>query len=1822
MPVAALLALAISPLAAKAQIACARATSAIDRAICASPVLLGLDRDLVIAFGEALRRAPQDADNLRQAQRSWLAARQQACGAEPAARLPACLDQAFASRIATLAGKPLQAERETAPTWPAPSAASPPPVAAIALPAMPAPEARMSRDRFMAALDAPVMETLLEVTRPGRFALRTESPSGTALQLVDMLTGPSDISGQAGASDGRIDPLLDIGTYKLRAFAAAGATGETRLTATPFTELVPPALLRPGDSISGELTDLHQRGFWVVVDQQRILRLEAAGRALADLRIWRDGRELVNEAPAVDAIEPTAGHPLNRILFHQQLEPGTYLVTAYGGPALPWADGAAAQPFYLRLDASAAFAEGWLSGQIGPLGSEILSVQSQADSFRLELPEPAAVTLSVTTGEAEPASVEMARNSRVPVVTIRPGRRGNATRMVEIRGAAGQRFQLRAFGDGSVARATRAGNFLVAAEMPGLGGDDVPATAILLRSEQGQPDTVAAAAAPRIGTGQAWRARFNLNGAATLLMQVVSPGPVAVRTRGVALRASLQPLLGDQAPPPANGDSNGIWNLAAGWYRLRLEPQADATGILDLTVGPPGLLPDAPTPRQPSGPVLSFGPQTIAAGQSLRAIGNQGAAALIVRPLPLNLAAGPLVVTQPAGQVLELPLAGPLDGAVVATAVGEGPAAVEMLAGRTPSLRLPATANSRNLILAMRRPTPAMPRPLPRAAQDVPALVAGRPAFLDLARDASRSFALKVAEGGLYRVETTGRVMTTGRLGTAFIPGLAASEASAGIGSNMLIQCYLRAGLYQLTIQAQGSSGRLGVLARPAPLLQGGVLRPEGGARIALPAGTGVAFPLEIAEAGRFRFDLLSLGRVVRARLEDAEGWPILPDGALDGTEQSLPAGRYRLVVEPVDVESRVLARLTTLRPAVILSGHGPHALGFGAVARNQWREPAGRGAPRDPDLWEFSLAGPADVTIAIGDGMGAALHRMAAEAPGERVGLLAGGTPVAGSLPAGRYRIMARATGRNDRLDYTLQLTSDALQPGSMRRVTLPATLPFAIAEDRVVGLTSFGNIDLRAVLRDGEGRVVARDDDRSGDWNIAMSRLLPVGRYTLELLPAATLDTKASPGNSSGEDAEDDAASPEDAPADQDDSTTEMSPEDETLAAARMVEIRLTLPEANPEQALPPPGDIALTGGSVHRLSLPAAPEGSLMVVTARSDDELVLSLERRQADGTWRAVGTDRGLAPLLAAPAEAGAQWRAAVWAVDGGASAIRFSARFPAPPAQSLGPVATATTEGLPELAVARIALPDAAAVMLAGPASAWLAGSMAGQALTPPEAGIILPQSRLLWLLSRGGMHVDVTALRPDAAAPLVLNLAAGTVATLPAGERPRIWIARGDAAALDAGLGMDLAQGSAFAFAAPGVPLRLRGASGDTASRASLRLLEPDMLEPLVIAGQGFGGTLAAHGALPLRLPPGRQQVRLDLPPGVGAVLGRDARGAATVWSGDTALSRLLEGDWGDILLVNTTDGPLPAAISLSPAGEKPMAVTPDSVLRRFFGAAGSVALPVAAAAGQRLAVAGATGWHFVDAKGQLVRDSLTPLSGPGWLVVEHGPGPVLVWLEGAGSRPWPETPPRAVSMPVRMAMEGPAMALALAPEAPALVHVSISAPVLLGLDGETPTLFAVGAEQGRFLPAGPATLRLLPPQDGPLTGTLTLTAMPVRPIGEGLGQPVMVAPGGTALFGFTLGRDATLGLGVRADPDRAVVRLLDARGGVVGEGVAQLRPLPTGRYVLEARIPADGVATVLRPALVGLDPRPAGPPAAILREYQAMTGIAPAPGAAEPVR
>src|SRR5712691_7503355 len=378
--------------------------------------------------------------------------------------------------------------------------------------ALPAAVAVIDQDRLPTAGEH---AALLQVKTPGRFAIKADSPTGTAIQLVDMLTGPSELAGEAGTTDGRIDQLLEAGTYKLRLFGAPGALGETRLAVVPFRDRAPPVAAPPptAEEATTDLADLQQRSYRFIVGASGRVRIEAAGRSLRDLRLWRESTDLVPIEAAARTIEPTRGHPLADLLIDGTVEPGAYLITLYGGPALAWGDGNSSQPLYLRIGAAPELADGWVRGAIGPFGSQLYEVGQHSASYRLDLADPAPMQLSVRRGAQVLGQISIAKNSREPHATVSVADDNSGGRLVQVSGAQGQEFALRSFRLAGSRSLVNPGTWWVAAETMGVGGDELPATALLLRQDPKEGIVPIAGSAPRIGQRQAWRWHFNLRGA-------------------------------------------------------------------------------------------------------------------------------------------------------------------------------------------------------------------------------------------------------------------------------------------------------------------------------------------------------------------------------------------------------------------------------------------------------------------------------------------------------------------------------------------------------------------------------------------------------------------------------------------------------------------------------------------------------------------------------------------------------------------------------------------------------------------------------------------------------------------------------------------------------------------------------------------------------------------------------------------------------------------------------------------------------------------------------------------------------------------------------------------------------------------------------------------------------------------------------------------------------------------------------------------------------------------------------------------------------------
>lgn len=1673
----------------------------------------------------------------------------------------------------------------------------------------------------------------LRVAEFGRYSIAVESRVGVALQVVDRMAGAGPVEGEAGARDGRVDLFLDRGEVRVVALGPNLGRGEARLAVRTFRELSPePAPLLVEERLeSSELGDLEQRSWWLEIAARRRVVLEAAGRHLADLRLWQGGSWLVDAEPRIDRIEPLAGRPLRRARLAAELAPGLYRLTAYGGVEEPWPQGGAERPLHLRwgLPRRSAAARDALT--VGPFGSERFLVPARANFFRIELPEGRPATLGVAAFDpedpfAEPELSWSVTKESLPPVAEGSYRAEEGWLAVTVSGAAGERVLLQHFDATRRVELAGKGRYWIGSVHAGAAGDSIDATGVLFAWPKGAPERtrVEAAQAIALASTRSWRRRFNLLEPATLFLRVLEAGSFQLAARGAAAEFRLEPLRLDAPPgyePPPLRPAPAEWQLDPGYYVLTLVPKE--VGIAEVALRPRS---GAATSDAPLLGAVRFGVVALRGDTSYELLINDQpgvTAGPIARPLPLDLdMALPLPLAP--GEEIEVPARAKLPS--LASARAEDGSRLELAAGGgawSESLELAAgehllrvrSARSEPVTVTLgfepieRRaatPLPALPAPTLAALPAFPRLAAGPALPFDLGRRETATFLIEAEEPALYLVDTTGLLATEASLRTRVRPRLAAA-AENGSGRNAALRAYLREGDYQLTVAARGeSAGHLGARLRRAALADGGALADGDTARATLPADGAVAYRFAVAEPSTWRLSALALGGPLAFRVEDADGWPVAAPVFEGEARLALEPGGYRAIVLPRGTPARALTRLERVVAAARAEGHGPHPLAFGAAADHLWTETPAAGEPRRPDRWTFTLPAAANVTITLSDEMEGELLRLDPDGAA-RVGAATALRPFGGALEPGDYAFDARCSRRNHRAPYTIRLESEELLEGTARAVRAPANLALSTSGAGEVEISSYGAADVRARLFAGDGRLLAASDDRPDDWNFLISRRLPADRYRLRVDPvgAASATTRV-----------------------------EVRRRGEASVAP------WAPASAGPREVVPAADALLLP------LELPATAE--LLAVVARATEPVALTLERGDG-GEWSPVAAGEGREPRLAVPLERageGGAWRLRVRSLDGRATAVQLTGFAGTPPraderALARGVVLRPLPGLEPALALAVVGVERPGCFALDGETGdlELLAARRAGEALAA-RPGLLVAGGDRLWLAA--ATVAEVVARRTAVGeSDLVVWLSPGEEALCDLGAPG---LAAVEASSLAGDLALEVRPDATpgawhldAGFAPQHALVLARGAGAVAVRNAGERPLEARL------AARRLSELPAAHlvaGALTLELPPGTLR-RVVVEGGAGAAevevaLGRGGVAAAAdvvAWGADSSLLAHLEGA-AELELANPTDAPVAFSV------ERAATVSPRAEARvepgrrpfeRAFTRAGWLAVAVAPqlAATDRIEVRGATRALLVRADGRMQRGTslAAPVAG-GRLYLEHGAGPLVVWSPAVELRPadvgFEGEPPAALALrlPARLDLDGARRRFAIELPAPGILTLLGTAPAAVAVepDAGAPRVeaFTEGVRWTLALPAGATTIDVRALGGEPLSGRLDLALTPLEPAAEGLGAAVRLAPGSAFGYGFRLERARPIGVGVTADGGAAEALLFDSGGGLLGRGAALFRSLEPGDYRLALTAPPDGPPLLVRPVVVGLATPASGPPPEAIAALLALErGEPPAPRA-----
>ena len=1629
---------------------------------------------------------------------------------------------------------------------------------------------------------------LVEVEDFGRYALIASHDQGPGLQLVDRMTGPSAIV-HTDPTTGRIDAFLERGTYKLITHGDPGATGETSLTVTQYRELSEPSWLVAGKPLTTRLGDLEQRSYWIDLPGKERVHLEAVGRHVGALHVWADGTWLVPEEASCTEHSAVTGQPLQDCTLSVTLDSGLYRVVVYGGPGAPWAMDEANDDMTLRWGIPPLPSTGRQRGYLPDTGLVRFMAHENTDFFRLELPENAPVSMTVKGGEHAPYAGGGQRESisdqhRFPVVEIRDS--GAQRKAVTLRGPPGQPFLLHAFEKASNRQLITADRWFLAT-VPGAHRDDIAdPTGILVDSTPEGLAVNASQGIPIRGDTHYTR-RFNVQSTTTVLLQVDSSSTYAI-TAGPDTLVKVEPFVARLHPSFESPDYAESFrdSLREGLWKVSIKPDKDAAianlniqgdswtnRVRELVLGEnDGLAIQRPNVQFPD---LTVNEQET----TLFLLGSpEATTGLILRPWPLDLA-DPLTLSLMPGEQLPLDVVVPWNGALEARDERGEPVEISLDGGTTWQTRYPLTAGPVSAILrqtgdeplfALLRVVPEAwwpETPLPRVALDdldlpeFPVISAVAPQFTDLDRTSSATWRIDVDNPGLYRLTSSGLLSMRGTVRTRTRPKVF-TESTNGPGRNFLVDGYLRSGDYQLTTETLGKTrGHFGVHLDATVIHDGGALTHDTPARATVGSGEALQYTFTLDEDARVHLASYSLTETLLCRFEDADGWPIMEPVSPCDQHLDLDRGSYRVLVLPTQVASQWITTLDVQRQPTPVEGHGPHPLALSDSVRHRWVRQGDD--DEQPDVWTVDVPARVDAKITLSEEMAGELKR-AGDAT--VVARMTPGRAWHGELEAGTYEAAVRPARKNPKVAYTLQIATEQLVNGQRRSLSIPGTVELSVGQREIITVGSRGKADVRARLLDDAGNLVAVNDDRPDDWNFLLTARLDPGTYTLSLDkmggPSDTVDVRM-------------------------DRQSEQSP------------LLLTLGQAE-EHTL---------GDDVLQWTL--EPHEGVLVATAQAHETIGLAVEAK-VNGAWHTLGQDAGTQAVVPARLGATTEARVRVWSLDrrGGPLTVLVDSPKTAwvkelgmsggtrlrPGKVPLGAVAIDGTEpGL--FALSRV--PDA--MLCPAPDAPCEPQRTDVVPVNEPGAWLVGPRQSLRGQRVRLGAGESVTARVGPAPARVDIVRHVGPTVLIARATAGRPAVAFGDdpspstttlshrgAISVDTG-----AEARATVWSGDDTPIDV--------SLTATTFLEP-AAEPWVFGR--LDGSLAPGSARRIALPGDARDLLVSLNPGAVAQVGQ-----VVVWADGRSHTQRLR-DVGDILtLYNPEDTPVLYSIDVLPTTN-----TVDSLpFERVFAHAGTLRLEVPAGSGTLYARGSIEQLDWMGRDGRVASHAPLDASAGGILTLRHAPGAALVWTDS--STLWPTASMAGTATPIdragQIALSGTATALEVTLDGPGMVHLRAPCPFAV----RNPAVGDVqvrdtGGSADLWLPEGTATLELRSLAGTALFGDLEVTSSVPVDIGEGLGPQVLIGAGQTRLFRFETTRDGRVGVGVNADADRVVARVLTPDGDLVGQGVLQMLHLKAGTWLLALSQPEAGAPVRVQPALAGVDAPDTGPPDDVIRRYLRTAG------------
>jgi hypothetical protein len=1707
---------------------------------------------------------------------------------------------------------------------------------------------------------------IVPVATWGRYSVQSRGDQPIAFSIADRRSGVICRDGDAGERNGRIDMFLDIGEYKITTQGPKNATASAVITATPFTypSGSAPAYLVPCKENRLQLRDLEQHAFWFEATSDTTIYIEACGRYLEDVRLWRDGDWLLPTQSTRFIARPKAETPLSGIIVTATVPRGNYMIAAYGGKGREWATQSNDAPLYLQGFMETLDGNVTMAMTVSPKGYVRMNLSPSVRAVVVEAAERNLLYMDIPGSGSD----SIFAKSATPRMMLTCG--GSGT--VKISGNPGQSFTLQAIGSMNAIPCHDGGSWWVSSVHTGNFRDQLGASGAIIgygdsTTKDGRTihyDSVFAVCADTISPDKEIAKRFNFlsESALTAYVWVESEGTHWVSPGGVGFSWKFKRYF-TRTPPdykePELSEKSGSADLNRGLHILEIHPKKK--GIASLVIQKTSMIgsvfkagkelvsgPDDNRAWAPQRPCVQFPSVKAQEKYCLAILLNDQSPELggvDARQLPLDPDAA-LALWCRAGEKIQVPFR--LKGKRVVTLTDERGAAAPFEAngarfdksatfepGEYTFAIVPGSKDLRRLVLKA-TPVERMPTESPPPFPDekrlsfptFPKLVMETPSFLDLSRTSSTPYAITVTQPGIYRIETTGRLATRLMIRDRFL-NFTRNATTNGIGRNALICEYLLSGTYQIEVGATGrSAGHLGLVAYRNPLVACGTLEAGIDNRTFIPAYSGAAYDVDVPEAGSYRIESVGQSGNFSFRFEDKDGWPFDPAVATGPQSQVLSRGACRLISMPTMQDSRRIARLTRNAAERAVKGKGPHKLDINTPLSLVWEEEKDKSLPA---VFTVTVPAPLSATLTTTDGFTGTLYKNGADSA---FAVWSGKKTI--DLDIGNYRLAVLARNKGNHKPFQVAVTTRDLVAGLSYSLSKPQMLRLSMGTTGVAEIGSQGLHDVAATLYESDAKtVIAANDDGFLDWNFALSRVLRPGRYFLRV------------------------------------------ESEEKNFTSTTVFMRMLVDTLMDTLSCRDSGSVVVKCDLRRRLAvfpLSTADSGGVLACAARGRSRIGISIEKQlAAGGAWTIVTQRCGALPSLTIPRQAGSRYRLKVWSegnVDESFELTYISAmpRIVSWKDAQGGLTGKARSLGNDYCAWFKIDLADNAPGHFRADARG---NQLTGIGVSATIDSLFINESpawfgatdRYVWLElrfeERGGFKVKLDPLR----------LGKGDTIAMPlAGSKPRVFEAPRSRASI--GL-ITVESDGAFPLAGVVAPkaaairtLGLRTFAvrqdiwigegkcaavflGDDAARAAIWNARPlsDGTQPTaVVAWNEFplheGGALTAGvSSWKADAPSARVlhyaghgvsiRARVTLPPATAAVIthqgGSRAIGCAF---GNEPLVQEFCTDGGDLYLIALRpdvrfDITAFAVKDAEPADQGMDELVPGRSWQTKLLREGTLTVPLSNTMKQscrffRWGAIKSIGW--IGQNGLLRPDLydgasigpggfLTLSAGEGWIKLDccdaATPGGTMACKWGASITP---TQPSALdnSSIVKLRDRVNWFTFTLRDTQ----HVNLGAPLPLAsilLKKGSPVNYQEAWELFNWdLPLAPGAYALgIRPIAGSSIegGRLTSLFRPIERLSEKQPFTVYLAAGESRFLAFTVAKKDRFGIGLRMARETVQSRLYNAQGAIVDQGKQQFVELTKGSYYLWMRVPAGGEGTDVTAFLFGQEPPPNEPPARLVR-------------------